>query len=171
MYDLVDAVRLVLRDRKRQLDDSWTTEQFTIPEHTFRIHQMALLRRIRKGGAVTLYHVYRFELTRQRKLDPYYVPPDPRCQRCKDPDSLPKLLHLIWECAALFAQRQASLGYSSSKRPSDDHARMGPSCRRLRAPDEGPDFHPRLCVAERTWAIVIMIDVIITRRQGRRRPA
>ncbi|XP_040072867.1 uncharacterized protein LOC120844918 [Ixodes scapularis] len=106
VYDPVDAVRLVRRDWKRRLDASWTPEQFPIPENTFRRHQMVLLRRIRTGGAVTPHHVYRFELTRQRKLDPYYVPPDPRCQRCKDPDALPKLHHLIWECAALVAQRQ-----------------------------------------------------------------
>ncbi|KAM7303708.1 hypothetical protein ISCGN_013649 [Ixodes scapularis] len=106
VYDPVDAVRLVRRDWKHRLDASWTPEQFPIPENTFRRHQMVLLRRIRTGGAVTPHHVYRFELTRQRKLDPYYVPPDPRCQRCKDPDALPKLHHLIWECAALVAQRQ-----------------------------------------------------------------
>ncbi|XP_040067935.1 uncharacterized protein LOC120841149 [Ixodes scapularis] len=106
VYDPVDAVRLVRRDWKRRLDASWTPEQFPIPENTFRRHQMVLLRRIRTGGAVTPHHVYRFELNRQRKLDPYYVPPDSRCQRCKDPDALPKLHHLIWECAALVAQRQ-----------------------------------------------------------------
>ncbi|KAG0416440.1 hypothetical protein HPB47_006402 [Ixodes persulcatus] len=89
VYDPVDAVRLVRRDWKRRLDASWTPEEFPIPENTFRRHQMVLLQRIRTGGAVTPHHVYRFELTRQRKLHPYYVPPDPRCQRCKDPDKMP----------------------------------------------------------------------------------
>ncbi|KAG0423375.1 hypothetical protein HPB47_000850 [Ixodes persulcatus] len=108
VYAPVDAVRLVRRDWKRRLDAFWTPEEFPIPENTFRRNQMVLLRRIRTGGAVTPHHVYHFELTRQRKLHPCYVPPDPRWQRCKDPDALPKLHHLIWECAALVAQRQAA---------------------------------------------------------------
>ncbi|CAN7942449.1 unnamed protein product [Ixodes hexagonus] len=50
---------------------------------------------------------------------PYAVPPDPRCL---DPQSIPRLEHLIWECSALTTNRRKALG---SLPPDDRPANMG----------------------------------------------
>ncbi|KAG0412043.1 hypothetical protein HPB47_010811 [Ixodes persulcatus] len=107
-YDPDDEMRLLKQQWRHRLASSWTPEQFPIPGGVFRRSQIVLLRRIRTGGALTPYLLQLFDTNRKRKADPYYPTPDPSCQRCKDPESLPKLYHLIWDCAALAAHRTAS---------------------------------------------------------------
>ncbi|KAM7293563.1 uncharacterized protein ISCGN_026693 [Ixodes scapularis] len=105
-YDPKEEIRKIRAQVRKQILNTWTAEPYPIPEKIFKRHQTVLLRRVRTGGAITPHQTYIFELNRKRKTDPYFVPTDPRCHRCKHPDKLPKLQHLLWECEALRETRQ-----------------------------------------------------------------
>ncbi|XP_042145563.1 uncharacterized protein LOC121835437 [Ixodes scapularis] len=100
-YDPVEELRRCRKMRKIQLAEKWQPEDYPLPAKTFKRKETVQLRRIRTEGAVTPRLKYHINLSQLRRTQPYAVPPDPRCQRCKDPEAIPRLDHLLWECQAL----------------------------------------------------------------------
>lgn len=114
-YDPTEELRRARRARKKALQETWEPEVYPIPDKVFKRREMVLLRRIRTGGAVTPRLQYHITLSQLRKTQPYAVPPDPRCQRCRDPEALPNLEHILWECKALDSPRTEAI----EKLPAD----------------------------------------------------
>ncbi|KAG0441166.1 hypothetical protein HPB47_016027 [Ixodes persulcatus] len=108
-YDPTEKLRRARRARKKALQETWEPEVYPIPDKVFKRREMVLLRRIRTGGAVPPRLQYRITLSQLRKTQPYALPPDPRCQRCKDPEALPSLEHILWECKALDSPRTKAI--------------------------------------------------------------
>ncbi|XP_040065994.1 uncharacterized protein LOC120839705 [Ixodes scapularis] len=100
-YDPVEELRRCRKMRKIQLAEKWQPEDYPLPAKTFKRKETVQLRLIRTEGAVTPRLKYHINLSQLRRTQPYAVPPDPRCQRCKDPEAIPRLDHLLWECQAL----------------------------------------------------------------------
>ncbi|KAG0425066.1 hypothetical protein HPB47_027740 [Ixodes persulcatus] len=84
-----------------KLAEKWQPEDYPLPAKTFKRKETVQLRRIRTEGAATPRLKYHINLSQLRRTQPYAVPPDPRCQRCKDPEAIPRLDHLLLECQAL----------------------------------------------------------------------
>lgn len=110
-YDPREWLRHKRNQRQKELKELWTPTYGPITEKVFRRKDMVLLHRIRTASAMTPRTIYRIELSTLRRIEPYAVPPDPSCERCKDSNSIPQLNHMIlWGCSALAGQHEDVLG-------------------------------------------------------------
>lgn len=94
-YDPIEELRTNAA-RIERLTKKWESEDSPLSTKAFKRRKGAVqLRGIPIGGAVMSRVKNHVNLSQLRRSQPYAVPPDPRCQKCKNLNAIPRLDHLL----------------------------------------------------------------------------